>query len=222
LVVHGEEVRLRPLLDRLVIRRTTAPEKIGSLFLPDTVKVREREPTGEVIAVGPGRNLSNGAVVPLVCKPGDFVLFGRLDGQEIKVDGEEQWIVREDEVLAVLHGDQVTPIGDVVVIAQDKQENAGYVGMIVIPDSAKQKDGRLAAEEVSTGVVVSTGPGRLIQQIRKDERVWKAETTPVLCRGGDRVIFRAYKTDYGQYARWKNLVLVHAFDVFGLLEKEVA
>jgi co-chaperonin GroES (HSP10) len=219
-------VRLRPLLDRIVIRRTKAPDKIGSLFIPDQVKVKEREPTGEVIAVGRGRQRGDGSYVPLTTVVGDFVLFGRLDGQEIRVGDEEQWVVREDEVLAILKLAQegsddkliVRPINDIVVIRQDETKNAGHVGSIIVPDSVKQKDGRLAAEEVATGYVVSTGSGRLAQKIRKDDRVWGAELQPVHSRVGQHVIFRAHKEEYGSFARWKDFVLVHDFDVFGTLD----
>jgi chaperonin GroES len=94
-------MKIRPLQDRLVIRRIEEQEKTkGGLIIPDTAKERPLE--GEVIAVGAGKKLEDGKVVPLDVKKGDRVLFGKYSGNEIKVDGVEHLILREDEVLGVI------------------------------------------------------------------------------------------------------------------------
>jgi chaperonin GroES len=94
-------MKIRPLQDRLVIRRIEEQEKTkGGLIIPDSAKERPLE--GEVIAVGAGKKLEDGKVVPLDVKKGDRVLFGKYSGNEIKVDGVEHLILREDEVLGVI------------------------------------------------------------------------------------------------------------------------
>ena len=94
-------MKIRPLQDRLVIRRVEEQEKTkGGLIIPDTAKERPLE--GEVIAVGSGKKLEDGKIVPLDVKKGDRVLFGKYSGTEIKVDGVEHLILREDEVLGVI------------------------------------------------------------------------------------------------------------------------
>ncbi len=96
-------MNVRPLQDRLVIRRIEGDEQTkGGIIIPDSAK--ERPLQGEVIAVGSGKHLEDGTVVPLDVKTGDRVLFGKYSGTEIKIDGEERLILREDEVLGVIEG----------------------------------------------------------------------------------------------------------------------
>ena len=94
-------MKVRPLYDRLVVRRIEEKETAkGGIIIPDTAKEKPQE--GEVLAVGNGKVLDNGTKVALDVKVGDKVLFGKYTGTEIKIDGEEVLILREDEVLAVL------------------------------------------------------------------------------------------------------------------------
>jgi chaperonin GroES len=96
-------MNIRPLYDRIVVRRLEEKEqKIGGLYVPDTAKEKPQE--GEVVSVGKGKRLEDGKVVPLDVKPGDRILFGKYSGNEIKIDGEELLIMREDEVLGILEG----------------------------------------------------------------------------------------------------------------------
>jgi chaperonin GroES len=91
---------LRPLHDRVLIRRLEDNEsKIGSIYIPDSAK--EKPQRGEVVAVGSGRLLETGERVAPDVKPGDQVLFGKYSGSEVKVDGQDVLIAREDEILAV-------------------------------------------------------------------------------------------------------------------------
>jgi chaperonin GroES len=92
---------MRPLHDRILVRRLEAGESMqGGLYIPDTAK--EKPQQAEVKAVGSGKLLENGERVPIDVKEGDRILFGKYSGAEIKIDGEEYLILREDEVLAVL------------------------------------------------------------------------------------------------------------------------
>jgi chaperonin GroES len=94
-------MKVRPLQDRLLIRRVEEQEKSkGGIIIPDTAKERPLE--GEVIAVGNGKRLEDGTLVPLDVKKGDRILFGKYSGTEIKVDGVEHLILREEEVLGVV------------------------------------------------------------------------------------------------------------------------
>ena len=94
-------MRVRPLHDRLLVRRIEEKETAkGGIIIPDTAKEKPQE--GEVLAVGNGKILENGTQVALDVKVGDKILFGKYSGTDIKIDGEEVLIVREDEVLAVL------------------------------------------------------------------------------------------------------------------------
>jgi chaperonin GroES len=91
----------RPLHDRILVRRIEEGEqKVGGIIIPDTAK--EKPQQGKVVAVGNGKVKDDGARIPLDVKAGDHILFGKYSGQEIKLDGEEYLIMREDEVLAVL------------------------------------------------------------------------------------------------------------------------
>lgn len=92
---------LKPIGDRVVVRPKSAEEMTKSgIILPDTAKERPQE--GEVMAVGTGRMLNDGRIVPLEVKVGDKVLFSKYGGTEIKLGGEEYIILREDDILAVL------------------------------------------------------------------------------------------------------------------------
>ena len=92
---------LRPLHDRILVQRIEEEEqKVGGIIIPDSAK--EKPQQGKVIAVGKGKVEKDGKVTPLDVKEGDTILFGKYSGQEIKLDGEEYLIMREDEVLAVL------------------------------------------------------------------------------------------------------------------------
>jgi chaperonin GroES len=96
-------MKIRPLHDRIVIKRKTEEEKTaGGLFIPESAKERPTEAT--VVAVGNGRVQDDGKVLPLHVKAGDTVLFGKYAGTEIKLDGEELLIIREEDVLAVVGG----------------------------------------------------------------------------------------------------------------------
>ncbi len=95
-------MQLRPLYDRLVVKRIEEAEERtpGGIVIPDSAK--EKPQQGEVIAVGQGKRLDDGKLVPLEVKKGDRILFGKYSGNEIKMNGEEYLILREDEVLAIL------------------------------------------------------------------------------------------------------------------------
>ncbi len=94
-------MNMRPLHDRILVRRLEAgEEKRGGLFIPDTAK--EKPQQAEVIAAGDGRLLDSGERVACDVKAGDKILFGKYSGSEIKIDGQEYLILREDEILAVL------------------------------------------------------------------------------------------------------------------------
>jgi chaperonin GroES len=96
-------MNIRPLYDRIVVKRIEEQEtKVGGLFIPDSAKEKPQE--GEVVAVGQGKRLEDGKVVALDVKPGDRILFGKYSGNEIRIDGEDLLIMREDEVLGVLEG----------------------------------------------------------------------------------------------------------------------
>ena len=91
----------RPLHDRVVVRRVESEAKTkGGIIIPDTAKEKPQE--GEVIAVGSGARDEAGKLVPLDVKKGDKVLFGKWSGTEVKIDGEELIIMREDEIMAII------------------------------------------------------------------------------------------------------------------------
>ena len=93
--------KVRPLHDRLLVKRIEEAETVkGGIIIPDSAKEKPQE--GEVIAVGNGKILDNGNKVALDVKAGDKILFGKYSGTDIKIDGEEYMILREDEVLAVI------------------------------------------------------------------------------------------------------------------------
>jgi chaperonin GroES len=92
---------IRPLKDRVLVRRIEDQEqKVGGIIIPDTAK--EKPTQAEVVAVGSGRVLDSGQRVPLSVKVGDKVLIGKWSGTDVKVDGEELLILKEDEVLGIL------------------------------------------------------------------------------------------------------------------------
>jgi chaperonin GroES len=94
-------VRVRPLHDRLLVRRLEEKETArGGIIIPDTA--REKPMEGKVLAAGDGRVLEDGKKLALDVKVGDTILFGKYSGTEIKIDGEEVLMVREDEVLAIV------------------------------------------------------------------------------------------------------------------------
>ena len=96
-------MNVRPLHDRIIVLRIDEGEqKIGGIIIPDTAK--EKPMQGKVIAAGKGKIKDDGKVVPMDVKKGDLILFGKYGGQEIKLDGQEYLIMREEEVLAVIEG----------------------------------------------------------------------------------------------------------------------
>src|SRR5271154_3363483 len=99
-------MNVRPLQDRILVRRIEEVEKTrGGIIIPDSAK--ERPVEGKVIAVGNGKRTEDGTLIKLDVKAGDRVLFGKYAGTEIKVDGQEHLIIREDEVLGVIESDSV-------------------------------------------------------------------------------------------------------------------
>ena len=96
-------MNVRPLHDRIIVQRIDEGEqKVGGIIIPDSAK--EKPQQGKVIAVGNGKTNDEGKRTPLDVKAGETILFGKYSGQEIKIDGEEYLIMREDEVLAVVEG----------------------------------------------------------------------------------------------------------------------
>ena len=92
---------IRPLHDRVLVRRVEETEsKVGSIVIPDSAK--EKPQQGEVIAVGNGKLLENGSRAALEVKSGDRILFGKYSGSDIKIEGDEYMILREDEILGIL------------------------------------------------------------------------------------------------------------------------
>jgi chaperonin GroES len=95
------KVSIRPLHDRVIVTRIDEGEqKVGGIIIPDSAK--EKPQQGRVVAVGKGKIEKDGKVTPLDVKEGDTVLFGKYSGQEIKIDGEEYLIMREEEILGVV------------------------------------------------------------------------------------------------------------------------
>ncbi|MEF3255236.1 MAG: co-chaperone GroES [Deferribacterales bacterium] len=93
---------IKPLQDRVLVKRLDAEEKTASgIIIPDTAKEKPQE--GEVIATGPGKVLENGTRIELTVKPGDKVLFSKYAGTEVKIDGTEYLIMREDDILGIIN-----------------------------------------------------------------------------------------------------------------------
>jgi chaperonin GroES len=97
-------MNIRPLYDRILVKRieNDVEKTAGGLYIPDSAKEKPQE--GEVVAVGKGKRLEDGKVVALDVKAGDRILFGKYSGSEVKLDGVEYIIMREDEVLGILEG----------------------------------------------------------------------------------------------------------------------
>ena len=96
-------MNVRPLHDRIIVQRLEEGEqKVGGIIIPDTAK--EKPQQGRVIAAGNGKANDDGKRIPLDVTAGDTILFGKYSGQEIKLDGEEYLIMKEDEVLAIVEG----------------------------------------------------------------------------------------------------------------------
>jgi chaperonin GroES len=94
-------MKFRPLYDRILVERVESEEVTkGGIILPDTAK--EKPQQGKIIAVGHGRRLEDGKLVPLELKAGDTILFGKYSGTEIKIDGVEYLIMKEDDVLGLV------------------------------------------------------------------------------------------------------------------------
>ena len=97
-------VKVRPLHDRIIVERIEEGEQqVGGIIIPDTAK--EKPQQGKVVAVGKGKIKDDGTVTPLDVQAGDTVLFGKYSGQEIKLEGDEFLIMREDEILGVIEAD---------------------------------------------------------------------------------------------------------------------
>jgi chaperonin GroES len=112
-------MNVRPLHDRIIVRRLEEGEQqIGGIIVPDTAK--EKPQQGTVIAAGNGKVKDDGKRIPLDVKAGDRVLFGKYSGQEIKLDGEEYLIVKEDEMLAVIEDE--TDKKPAVITGQTKKK----------------------------------------------------------------------------------------------------
>jgi chaperonin GroES len=94
-------MKIRPLHDRIIVKRIKEEETTkGGIIIPDTAKEKPSE--GKVIAVGNGKLLENGKLQPLEVKKGNKVLFGKYAGTEVKIDGEEHLIMREDDIIAIV------------------------------------------------------------------------------------------------------------------------
>lgn len=94
-------MKIRPLQDRVIVKRVEEEEKTkGGIIIPDTAKEKPQE--GQIIAVGPGKVTDEGKKIPMEVKAGDRVLFGKYSGSEIKMDGEEYLIMREDDILGII------------------------------------------------------------------------------------------------------------------------
>jgi chaperonin GroES len=96
-------MKIRPLQDRVMVKRLEEEQKTaGGIIIPDTAK--EKPQKGEIVAAGPGKKSEDGKLLPLDVKAGDKVLFSKYAGTEIKVEGEELLIMREDDIMGVIEG----------------------------------------------------------------------------------------------------------------------
>jgi chaperonin GroES len=94
-------MKLRPLYDRLLVERVESEEVTkGGIILPDSAK--EKPQQGKVIAVGEGKRMEDGKLIPMAVKAGDTILFGKYSGSEVKIDGKEFLIMREDDVMGIV------------------------------------------------------------------------------------------------------------------------
>jgi chaperonin GroES len=97
------KMKIRPLQDRVIVKRLEEEEKTkGGIIIPDTAKEKPQE--GKVIAVGKGKMTEEGKLIPLDVKVGDKILFGKYSGTEVKIEGEEHLIMREEDILGVIEG----------------------------------------------------------------------------------------------------------------------
>ena len=100
-MAHGTKTTLRPLHDRILVKRLAeGDEKHGSIIIPDSAKEKPQE--GRVIAVGTGKVTDEGKRLPLAVKEGDRILFGKYSGSEVKIDGVEYLIMKEEDILGIL------------------------------------------------------------------------------------------------------------------------
>ena len=96
-------MKIRPLQDRVIVKRIAEEERTkGGLIIPDTAKEKPQE--GKIVAVGKGKVNDDGKLIPVGVKVGDKILFAKYSGSEIKIDGEEHLIMREEDILGVLEG----------------------------------------------------------------------------------------------------------------------
>jgi chaperonin GroES len=96
-------MKIRPLQDRVIVKRLQEEEKTkGGIIIPDSAKEKPQE--GKVVAVGKGKVTDEGKVIPLDVKAGDKILFGKYSGTEVKIEGEEHLIMREEDILGVIEG----------------------------------------------------------------------------------------------------------------------
>ena len=96
-------MKIRPLQDRVIVKRIAEEEKTkGGIIIPDTAKEKPQE--GKIVAVGKGKTNDDGKLIPLQVKAGDRILFSKYSGSEIKIDGEEHLIMREEDILGVVEG----------------------------------------------------------------------------------------------------------------------
>jgi chaperonin GroES len=96
-------MKIRPLQDRVIVKRLEEEEKTkGGIIIPDTAKEKPQE--GKVTAVGKGKLTEDGKIIPMDVKVGDRILFGKYSGSEIKIDGEEHLIMREEDILGIIEG----------------------------------------------------------------------------------------------------------------------
>ena len=96
-------MKIRPLGDRVLVKRVAEEEKTkGGIIIPDTAKEKPQE--GKVVAVGKGKVDDNGKTIPLDVKAGDRILFGKYSGSEVKLNGEEHLILREEDILGIIEG----------------------------------------------------------------------------------------------------------------------
>ena len=95
-------MKIRPLQDRVIVRRLEEEKTKGGIIIPDTAKEKPQE--GKIVAVGKGKVTEDGKVIPLDVKVGDKILFGKYSGTEIKIEGEEHLIMREEDILGIIEG----------------------------------------------------------------------------------------------------------------------
>ena len=102
-VAHTMAIKVRPLHDRIIVQRLEDDDEqqVGGIIIPDTAK--EKPQQGKVVAVGKGKIKEDGGILPMDVKNGDTILFGKYSGQEIKLDGDDYLIMKEDEVLGVVN-----------------------------------------------------------------------------------------------------------------------